>query len=126
MNRYKTLENIANGIHAANKIKALRKAANTDSRTSVRSGNTSIISEALRSIAEYSPGGFRNSLGEVNQKCCQYCDTYRNLKQHLSTEKAGGINKDRFVQSLSILEPVLDNRKRNIISKIMKIYDLFN
>ncbi len=127
INRYKALENIANGIQAANKIKSIRQPEGEDgTRSGPNKPDISMLSQILESIAEYSPKSYRGPLGETNSKCCHYCDTYRSFKQHILAGQTRGSNKDRYVKSLNILEPILDEKKKVMISKIMKIYDLFN
>lgn len=127
MNRYVLLENIANGIHAANKIRNLQAPGTRSSGSSMKLDQVALISEIIQSIAQYSPEKSRERLSNAGTICREYCNTYKNLKYHMKSGSRSPQNsKEQFVGSLRILEPVLDNRKKTAIQKIMKIYELFS
>ncbi|MCX7710649.1 MAG: hypothetical protein N2484_12480 [Clostridia bacterium] len=127
MNKYQLLESIANSIHAANRIKSLQSQTRDNAaRSSIPIDNIALLSEIIQSVAQYSPQNYRSPLSDTSNICRQYCNTYRSFKQHIRSARRQGVNKETFVTSLSILEPVLDHRKKAAIAKIMKIYDLFN
>lgn len=126
MNRYIMLENIANGIHAANRIRQLQKSSTRSSDSDSPIDNIALISEIIQSIARYSPGNSRAPLSQTGNLCREYCNTYKNFKHFLRSSRSRGTNKEQFVNSLRILEPIMDNKKKAAISKIMKIYELFS
>lgn len=119
---YRNLESIANSFNAAKRILSIRAEANEN-----RFSNTdsiSLISAVLDSLSEYSPS-LRQHIGSANNRCMGYCNTYRNLKQYLMSQNSPANRKDRFIQSISLLEPVLDDEKKRMFNKILKIYELF-
>lgn len=119
---YKNLESIANSFNAARRILSI-KAEAKENRFS-NTDSISMISAVLDSLSEYSPS-FRQHIGVANSRCMGYCNTYRDLKQYLMTRNSPSNTKDRFIQSLSLLEPVLDDEKKRMFNKILKIYELF-
>lgn len=127
MNRNKSLEHIANSFHAAGKIQSLRNSVlKEDSRMSVTQDRISLLQEALQVIAEYAPDPHKSALGDTLHRGSVYNNTYRDLKQHFKVVQEQGMNSDHLIRTLDIMKPVLSNRSRNLIEKVMKIYEILN
>lgn len=125
MNRYDKLNYLANGIHAASKIRDIYKAnLKEDPNSAVRASNTDIVNQVLNVIAQYAPEPYRQDVQTTVQKCCIYNDTYRNLKQHIRSTANHRMNDEEFIRTLDIVRPVVGNRERILIEKIIKIYQI--
>lgn len=127
MKNGKSLDYIANGFHAANKIRNIQKSNLREERNSlIKPGSAETLRQMLEVIAQYSPDTYKEHLGATLEKVALYSDSYRNLKQHLNTTRQQGLNKDQLVKTLSLMKPVVDARHQVIIDKITKIYEILN
>ncbi|NSW89514.1 MAG: hypothetical protein HPY74_02330 [Firmicutes bacterium] len=132
MDKRKNLQSIANAIYAADKIRNILKDPNT--RNSYTPGkraynNISVFGEVIRVIADYLPNSnnYRgNSLKEMVDKSAIYINTYKKLKQQLISARNGKLNKNKLVETLAIVRPLLKNERKVIVDKVLKIYEILN
>lgn len=123
----KKLEHIANGFYAAAEIRNMyntRLHENAD--TSVRASSISMMDQIFDILTRYSPQRDREPLEKTARQSSIYIDTYRNLKQQLKSPETRKVNKDNFVNTLSLMKPVLSNRDKTLVDKILKLYEIFS
>lgn len=125
MEKHKKLELLANGFHAAGRINNIRRSNSLNrSGNSSNSINISNIKEILQTIAEFSPSTHRGSLEGTLQKSNEYIDTYHNLKDHFRTVSNQRINTESFVRTLGLIKPVVNISQRNLIEKLLQVYEI--
>lgn len=123
----KSLNLITNCFLAADKIRKVQKQPIHDGEgRPVNSSSTDALHQILQIIADYSPETYKKQLNEAVNKVNLYNNSYRNLKGNISTLREQGLNKEQFIQVLSIMHPVLSTRKQNIITKILKLNEILN
>jgi len=123
--RNKTLEHIANGIQAASKIQKVYKSAfRSASGTPVIAAGRPMLAEIIKIIAEHSPDTHRKILGETLNKSYQYSEAYKNIKQHLRATRNQAIDKEALVKTLNAMRPLLSNRRKAMVDKLLKIYQM--
>jgi hypothetical protein len=125
--KLRTLDNIANGIHAANKVQQIYR-----SRLNKRQGeikgtdNLDTLNEIIRILTSYSPNTHRGRLNNALIKGGELSNTYHSFKQHFSLMRSQRMNRDLFIKTLDVIKPVVDSRKRNLLDKALKIHEILN
>jgi len=127
MDTLKALEQIANGIHAANKIKGLYNSSlREDSRSMVKQADIPMFLDALNVIVEYSPETHKKILSEVLHKSNLYGEAYRSLSQQLIEWRSRKLNKDDVFKTLNTVMPILNNRSKLRLEKVLKILEILS
>jgi hypothetical protein len=127
MDRKNVMESIANSITAVAKIRDLRNSTlKNDGDSSVKPSITYVYGEMLKTVAEYSPGRHGDALRKSVELGNLYSNTYKDLRNYLSSTRSGKTDPARIVKTLAIVKPVLPNRHKTIIDKIQKIYEIIN
>lgn len=123
--RYKKLEYIANGIHAANKISKIYSSdLQTRDGSRIRPGKLSSLNEIIGIIAQYYPGSRGTMLGDVADKTASYSEAYRNVKHQVSSTRGGGTDAETVINTLRAVKPALGGQRLHTIDKIIKIYEI--
>lgn len=124
-NRYKKLNTIANGINAVSKIQeVISSSPGNNPKTTVREDKKTTLIDILHIIAEYSPDRSGNLLSDILNRSEQYCDSYKNVKLHLNSTRNQRVNRQNFINTLSVIKPLLDNRNKVMINKVLRIYEI--
>lgn len=127
MNVNERLENIANAIHAANKINSTYKPEkNNNLKTRLLPANVDVLKNILGIIAEYSPKRHRSKISNTLERTSHFSTTFRDLKHYMSSSRSDSGYRKSFIDILSILEPIADVRKKNIIQKILKLDEILH
>ncbi|HOM01485.1 MAG TPA: hypothetical protein PLH43_01475 [Acetivibrio sp.] len=129
MNKYEKLEAITNGINAANKIRTLQSSATNERADAIANiDQVGLISQMLDIIAQYSPNTHRKRLLNENlNKTRMYSQVYKGLKHEMKDIKSSNrVGKKDIINTLHILQPVVDNRSRTLIEKILKIQEILD
>lgn len=127
MDRFTALEQIANGIQAASRIKRIYESnLREDPESYVKPSPLYTISEALKIIAEYSPERERKILQDALHRSNTYYDTYRNIKHHMNSVNRQEISPVSLIQILNAMKPVLPNKHMIIIDKMTKIFEILS
>lgn len=127
MDRNKVLEHITKGLQAASKIqKVYNSSLRSNSNTSVRAGNKSMLADIIGIIAEHSPDTHKRTLEEALSRSYQYSEAYSHIKQHLRTVRNQKMNKENFIETLNVVRPILSNRRKALVDKVMKIFEIIN
>jgi hypothetical protein len=121
MDKYKVMENVANGLLAAAKVQQMYN-NETRAHTSPQPGPQ--LGEVLGVIADHSPQVYRNSLSNTVSACIDYTNTYRNLKRNFALANSRGLNPDTMLNALGELRPVVNNRGKVLITKVLQIYEI--
>ncbi|MGI6777930.1 MAG: hypothetical protein ACOX7R_07945 [Acetivibrionales bacterium] len=125
--KYKILENVANGIYAACKIQDTYKSRlQRNSEAAVIQDNISTLNQMLQILADYSPEMHRNKLGEAISKSSQFSSAYRNLKKHFISARNQRMNKDLIIKAISTVKPIVDNRRKAALDKALRINEILN
>jgi hypothetical protein len=124
---YKSLNMITNCFLAAEQIRKVnRQPLNEGEYRSVIPGNEDALYQILSIIANYSPEKYKKPLTETISKVDVYRKSYKGLKRNISTMRDQGFNRNQFIEILSLMQPVLDTRKQNMINKILKLIELLD
>ncbi|TYQ16209.1 UNVERIFIED_CONTAM: hypothetical protein Cloal_2731 [Acetivibrio alkalicellulosi] len=125
MYNYKALYDVANGIFAAGKIgEVLNLNPSNDRNQIATTSPIDSICKVLDILAQHAPNEQREILGIAAQKSKLYLDTYTNLDRHFNTYRSSKMNIDKIIETLGIIHPVLGSREKNIIDKILKLYQV--
>lgn len=144
MDKYNVMENIANGLLAASKIKKMYTPLQVNSIHSERKEDNSQKergqdlslrqhmtiqsrphpTEILEVLARYSPEKYKRPLSKTVRICADYTNSYRNLKRNFTLAKSRGISSDMIASTLAAMRPILDNNSKVLISKVLKIYEI--
>ena len=124
--KYKTLNNIANGIHAANRIHEIHNSSlKRGSEVSDRRESVSNLNEVLKVLADYSPDAHSSKIGSVLGKSSSYSNTYRDLKQHLNIlQSRKRIDRELLMRTLEVIKPMVGSNKKSTIDKALKIHEI--
>jgi len=125
--KLRTLDNIANGIHAANKVHQIYSSRLSRSQGRVRGyEGIDVLNEIIKVLSGYSPDRYRGRLSSALRKGGELSNTYHSFKQHLGLMRSQRMNRDLFIKTLDVIRPVVDSRKRNLIEKALKIHEIIN
>ncbi|HOJ09329.1 MAG TPA: hypothetical protein PK733_01885 [Clostridiales bacterium] len=136
------LGSLANGIYAAaeiynimklnesdsNKKKPYSKDENNQYRRSVNPSTTAMYNDVLIAIAKYLPEASyrKNNLRKSLDKSILYGNTYKQLKDNMTSLRVDGMDKNKLINTLSIVKPLLNGERADIVDKFLKIYDIIN
>lgn len=127
MDRFEALEQIANGIQAAGRIKKLfRENTRGGDEAAIMPSSVSTLNEVLEVIAEYSPGFRRQAINDTVIKSNMLSDTYRSLKTNFSNAREGKLDRESVLKTLSAIRPMVSERQKLLIDKVLKIYEILN
>jgi hypothetical protein len=127
MSENNTVNSIANGFNAARKIYKIKNTSvRNDYSTTVNQSIVSYVIEALQVICDYSPENGKQFLREVINKSNLYNNTYLGLRDHVYDTYNQKITVKNLARTLEIIHPVLQNRNKLIVEKILKIYEIIN
>jgi len=127
MTMYHGLYELANGIYAAGRIgEALNMSRGSMTRSFDGPNIVTVLSRILEILSEYAPEKQRSILGDAVNRSRVYLDVYQNLNQTLNTYRSRGPDKNQFVNTLTILQPVLGRKERILIDKIVKLNEVFS
>lgn len=129
MDKYKVMENVANGLLAASMIKKMYAPVSGNLLHAERGQEVNLQTrphpdKVMEVIANYSPKEYRSSLTNTVRKCSEYTNSYRSLKRNITLSKTRGVNSDAIADVLAAMSPVVDNRGKVLISKVLKIYEI--
>jgi hypothetical protein len=126
MERNELLQQLANSINAAVKIKTLGSLLDKErSETAyVRPSEIHIICEMLKTIAAYSPERYKSNINNSIELSNHYFNTYKNLKNHLKSANSRKLNSVEIMQTLKLVKPVLPNRHKSVVEKIQNVYEI--
>lgn len=123
--KYRKLEYIANGIHAANKINEINSSShNMRDGSSVKAGKLTRLNEIAGVIAQYYPGPHGRIIGDAAGKSAVYSETYRNVKRQINSSRGKNIDAGTMINTLRTIKPALGGQQLHMVDKIIKIYDI--
>ncbi|HHW31144.1 MAG TPA: hypothetical protein GXX20_05650 [Clostridiaceae bacterium] len=129
MDKYSVMENVANSLLAASKIRKMYTPVSGDLLQAERGQSVSIQSrpqpdQIMEVIAHYSPEKYKSSLSNTVRICADYTNSYRNLKRNFTLAKNRGISSDTIASTIAAMRPILDNKSKVLVSKVLKIYEI--
>lgn len=125
MDKYKVMENITNGLLAANKVQKAFSPIKQDSRNGdISLYNNPQLGEVLEIIADHSPRKYKDTLSSTLGKCNTYTNTYKELKKNFGLTRSKGVNGDAIASTLSAMRPVTNPQGKLLISKMLQIYEI--
>ncbi|MCX7749257.1 MAG: hypothetical protein N2645_20550 [Clostridia bacterium] len=124
MDKYKTMENIANSFHAARKIRDLQSNLLREAPPEVKQSSIQLLNEILKTIGEHPPVSHKQNIQSVVDKSTQYTNTYRNLKNHLESLNSKKAGSHELARSLQIITPVLPNQHKIMVEKMLRILEV--
>ena len=127
MENNNTLEYIANGFHAAHRIRNLYTSnINRSSELSVLPSDITTLSEVLKIICDYLPEINKAPLNRAIDQSNLYSEAIRNLKKHVATSRGQKFDMNNVARTLSIVQPLLGDNHKALLQKLIKIYEIMN
>lgn len=124
MEKELSLEKVTSLLLAAQKIRAARESnVREDGNMAVKVDSLSLIRDTMQIISEYIPVTHRANFSNALRAGHHYCGAYKNLKSHF--REAGNQSPDLnlLLGALRAIMPILENRHRAPISKVMNILE---
>lgn len=122
------IENITNGLVTLQKVKQLynpeyRKRSGNDTGI-VQPDRLSLLVEILSTVTNFIPmtrgGSYRSAFYQGNR----YSNAYRELKKHIRSKSRASQDPVQLLQSLKLVTPLLDNKEKVYMDKIVRIVDI--
>ncbi|MEN6315624.1 MAG: hypothetical protein ABFD25_15425 [Clostridiaceae bacterium] len=122
------IENISNGLLVLQKLKQLYKPESRldggENQTHVQPDRLSLLQETLTSISDFFPAGRGGAYSDAFKQGSRYSSAYREIKQHVRRMDGSRLDTVQFIKSLKLVAPILNNRQRVYMDKIVKIFDV--
>ncbi len=123
----KKLTNIANAIHAANKINSTYQTnQNRNSEKDELETRLDVLRNSMSIIKDYCPDCHKEMVGNTYSQTSRYTNAILQLRRFAQTANTRNSRKENFVSFISILHPIVDDKKRHYIEKIIKLYDVLH
>lgn len=128
MEKKLNIENISNGLLVLQKLKQLYKPENRleggEKQVHVQLDRLSLLQETLTSISDFLPVGRGGAYSEAFRQGNRYSGAYREIKRHVRKMDGNRLDTAQVVNSLKLVVPMLNNRQRVYMDKIVKIFDI--
>jgi len=123
------IENITNGLLTLQKVRQLyqrqTRAEGEDTDDYVQPDRLSLMQEILSTVGNFIPQTRGASYSAAFSQGSRYSSTYRGLKQHIrGMNRNRQPDQDQILQTVKLLLPILDNRRKVTVDKILKIVDI--
>lgn len=128
MRNLPNIENITNGLVTLQKIKQLYKpesrAEGTEVSGYIQPDRLSLIQEVLSTVTNFIPQARGTSYSIAFSQGNRYSSAYRDLKHQIKSMNRSSPNQTQILQTLKLAAPILDNKQKVYMDKIMKIVDI--
>lgn len=123
-----SIENISNGLLTLQKLKQLynpetRQEAD-ENQAHVRLDRLSLLLETLTSVSDFLPSSRGSSYSKAFRLGSRYSSAYREIKQHVRSMDTSRFDATQAIKSLKLVAPMLNNRQRVYMDKIVQIFDI--
>ena len=122
------IENVTNGLLTLQKLKQLYKPLklqeDREDSSYVRPDKLSLLQDTLTAITDFLPEARGSSLSEAFRQGSRYSSAYRGIKQHVRNMDGNRVDSLQVLKGLKLVVPILDNRQRLYMDKIVKIFEI--
>lgn len=122
------IENITNGLLTLQKVRQLyqrqTRAEGEDTYEYVQPDRLSLMQEILSTVSSFIPQTRGASYSTAFNQGNRYSSAYRGLKQHIRGLNRNMPDQDQILKTVKLLLPILDNRQRVTVDKILKIANI--
>lgn len=123
-----SVENISNGLITLQKLKQLYKPVNrqedSENLSPVQPDRLSLLQETLTAITDFLPKTRGSSFGEAFKQGSRFSSAYRGIKQHVRDMNGNRMDSAQILESLKLVAPILNNKQRLYMDKVVKIFDI--
>lgn len=123
-----SIENVTNGLLTLQKLKQLYKPAtrqeDEENSSYVRPDRLSLLQETLSAITDFLPETRGISFSEAFRQGSHYSSAYRGMKQQVRDMGRSGMDSAQVLKGLKLVVPVLSNKQRLYMDKVVKIFDI--
>ncbi len=122
-----TLENITKGLVALEKVRGmLGSNIREDGSAAVKQDKLTAAHEILNMLPEFLPAMRGGAFTEALQKSSGYSRAYREIKGHVRETRNKKTDFSKVAKAIKVVAPILDNRQKLYIEKLIKIIDILN
>lgn len=122
------IENITNGLITLQKVRQLyqkQTRAEEDAQEYVQPDRLSLMQEILSTVGNFMPQTRGMSYSSAFNQGNRYSNAYRELKQHIrGLNRNRDLDQNQILKTIKLLIPILDNKQRVTVDKILKIADI--
>ena len=122
------IENVTKGLLTFQKLKELYKNENREEANGtdgdVKTDRLTILQETLSSINDFMPQTRGGSFGSAFRTGSRYSDAYRGIKQHIRNMNGRNIDAAHFLDIMKLVAPMLSNKQRVYMDKVVRIFDI--
>lgn len=122
-----SLDHITNSLLTLQKLKKLysSSARQEDSiDDDIQLDKLSLFRETLTAVAGFLPETRGSSISEAFRQGSHYCGAYRGMKQQVREINGNRLDSTQLLKSLRLVIPVLSNKQRLYMDKVVKIFDI--
>lgn len=128
MGNLPNIENLTNGLVTLQKIKQLYKpesrADGEEASEYIQPDRLSLIQEILSTVTNFIPQTRGTSYSIAFSQGNRYSSAYRDLKHQIKSMNRSTPNQNQILQTLKLAAPILDNKQKVYMDKVMKIVDI--
>lgn len=122
-----TLENITKGLIALEKVRGiLGSNIREDGSAAVKQDKLAVANEILNMLPEFLPAMRGGTFTGALQKSSGYSRAYREIKGHVRDTRNKKTDFNKVAKAIKVVAPILDNRQKLYIEKLIKIIDILN
>lgn len=122
------IESVTNGLLTVQKLKQLYKPAKRqedgEDITNVRPDKLSLLQDTLTAIKDFLPETRDSSFSEAFRQGSHYSRAYREIKHHVRDIGGNRTDMAQILKTLKLVIPILDNRQKIYMDKVVKIFDI--
>jgi hypothetical protein len=122
MEKKLSIEKVTALLQAVEKIKSARD-VREGGNVSVRPDTISMLHDAMQIVCEYLPDTHKNNFSNALKSSHHYCGTYKNLKSHIRELDGQNPDFDNISKTVKVIMPMLDNRQKAPINKILNVLE---
>ena len=127
MDRFQKLEKLASSLNTVSRVANIyKKRTDSDARSDEQQNKADILHEMLGAVSDHAPDARDSSFGKNVEKCGEFCNTYRNLKNHFKNVRNKKPGHQEYAKTLSIVKPAMGDKSRTAVEKFLKIYEILN
>lgn len=128
MERRLSIDNITNGLLTIQKLKQMYRPAKRqedgEDSNYVSPDKLTLLQDTLTAITDFLPETRGSSFSEAFRLGSHYSSAYRRIKQHVRDIDGNRLDTAQVLKGLKLVTPVLSNKQRLYMDKIVKIFDI--
>lgn len=122
------IESVTNGLLTFQRLKQLYQPAREGSEEKLPERITpdklSLLMDTLTAVSDLIPVTRGPSFGEAFRLGSHYSGQYREMKRHVAGMSGGNIDRTNILKGLKLITPMLGNKQKSYMNKIVKIFDI--